>query len=96
MTTLQDLRRRREELLQLAARHHAVSVSVFGSVLREEDAPASDIDFLVEFAPEASLFDQVALQQDLEVLLGRRADVVTPGGVSPFLRERILKEALPL
>ena len=96
MRTLDHLNRYRNELLALASRHRAANVRVFGSVLRGDDHAGSDIDLLVEFAPDASLLDLVGLQQDAEALLGRRVDIVTPGGVSPFLRERILEEARPL
>jgi len=96
MHTLDHLRRHRDELLALAVRHRANDVRVFGSALRGDDHSESDIDLLVEFAPEASLLDLVGLQQDAEALLGRRVDIVTPGGVSPFLRQRILDEARPL
>jgi len=83
-------------LLALASRHHATRIRIFGSVARGEDKPGSDIDLLVDFAPEASLLDLVGLQQDAEALLGRQVDVVTPDGVSPFLREQILADARPL
>ncbi len=96
MTTLERLSHHRIELMRMAAAHKARTLSVFGSVARGEDKPDSDIDFLVEFEAGASLLDLVGLQQDIEALLGRRADVVTPNGVSPFLRERILREARPL
>lgn len=96
MTTLERLNSKRTELMRVAAAHKARSLCVFGSVARGEDKPDSDIDFLVEFEADASLLDLIGLQQDIEALLGRRADVVTPNGVSPFLRERILREARPL
>ncbi len=96
MSTLEYLNRHRDELLALAARHRASGVRIFGSALRGDDHAGSDIDLLVDFAPEASLLDLVGLQQDAEALLGRRVDIVTPGGVSPFLRQRILDEARPL
>lgn len=87
---------RRNDLLALATRHRALRIRIFGSVARGDDNPDSDIDLLVDFAPEASLLDLVGLQQDAEALLGRRVDVVTPDGISPFLRDRILGEARPL
>ena len=96
MSTLELLSERKTDLLRAAAHHRALSVRVFGSVARGEDEPASDIDFLVEFSPEASLLDLVALKQEIEEILGRKADIVTPEGVSPFLREKILGEARPL
>jgi len=95
-TTWETLTRRRLELVQTAAAHKARNLRVFGSVVRGEDGPDSDIDFLVDFAPDASLLDLIGLQQDLETLLGRRVDVVTPAGISQFLHDRVLQEARPL
>jgi len=96
MNTLELLSRRKPDLLRAIAHHRAISLRVFGSVARGEDGPASDIDLLVEFSPDASLLDLVGLKQAIEELLGRRADIVTPGGLSPFLRDRILEDARPL
>lgn len=96
MNTREMLHSRRDELLRAARRRHARSVRVFGSVARGDDSPDSDIDLLVEFEPEASLLDLVGLQQDVESLLGRRADIVTVEGVSPLLRDRIAAEAQAL
>jgi len=90
------LEREREEVMRAAARHFASNIRVFGSVARGEDGPDSDIDLLVDFAPQASLLDLIALKHELEQLLQRRTDVVTANGVSPFLRQRILDEARPL
>ena len=96
MSTLELLSQRKPALLRAAAHHRAFSLRVFGSVARGEDKPASDIDFLVEFSPDASLLDLVGLKQEIEGILGRQADIVTPDGVSPFLREKILDEARSL
>jgi predicted nucleotidyltransferase len=65
-------------------------------VTRGEAGSSSDIDFLVEMEPGRSFLDLVALWQDLEEVLGRRVDVITDGGVSQYLRDRIYAEAVPL
>ena len=90
------LEKSRGEILRLAALHGARSVRVFGSAARGEARPDSDIDLLVDLEPGRSLLDLVALKQDLEDLLGRRVDVVTVSGVSPYLREQILRDAVPV
>ena len=56
----------------------------------------SDLDLLVEMEPGRSLLDLVAIKQDLEELLGCKVDVVTEAAVSPYLRERVLNEAVLL
>jgi hypothetical protein len=96
MQTLDVLRSRRTEILATASRHGAHNVRVFGSVARGDDTSSSDIDLLVDFSPERSLYDLVGLQFDIESLLGRRADIVTEASLNALLRERILAEASPL
>jgi uncharacterized protein len=71
-------------------------VRVFGSAARGEAEPDSDIDFLVDFEPGRSLLDLSRLWQDLEELLGRQVDVVEPGGLHWYIRDRVLQEAVPL
>lgn len=93
---LSRLRDRREEILRYAAEHGARNVRVFGSIVRGDSDAGSDIDLLVEMEAGRSLIDLVGLWQDLEDLLGTRVDVLSDGGVSPHLRERIYAEALPL
>ncbi len=90
------LRSNKEAIDRIAKRHGAIRIRVFGSVARGEARENSDFDFLVAFEPSRSLFDLVALKQDLEACLGRKVDVVSEGGVSPYLRNRIFKEAVPL
>jgi len=90
---LQD---KREEILQLAARHGARNLRVFGSVARGEARPESDVDFLVELEPGRTLFDLGGLLMDLQDLLGRSVDVVTEKGLHWYIRDRVLKEAVPL
>lgn len=89
------LTRHKAEVKVLAARHKAVSVKVFGSVARQEDRPGSDLDLLVKFAPDASLFDQIELAQDLEDVLGVKVDVVSEGGLRQS-HDAIMAEAKPL
>ena len=83
-------------MLALAARHGARNVRVFGSIARGDAGPTSDLDLLVDVEPGRTLLDVIALEQDLEQLLGRRVEVLTAGGLSPYLRQRILAEAAEL
>jgi putative addiction module CopG family antidote len=71
------------------------SLALFGSVVRSAARPDSDIDVLVDVAPDAqfSLIDLVTVKDFLEDKLGRRVDVVTRGGLEPAIRDRVLREA---
>ncbi len=77
------VREHRDEVQSAVQRHRGVSFKVFGSAARGEDTDASDIDLLVRFAPESSLFDLLHLSDELERILGRRVDVVSEGGLKP-------------
>jgi predicted nucleotidyltransferase len=85
-----------EAILQIAAKHGARNVRVFGSVARGEADDQSDIDFLVDMEPGRSLLDLGGLLMDLQDLLGRNVDVVTERGLKPRIRERVLHEAVAL
>jgi uncharacterized protein len=86
----------RTAVLEIANRHGARNVRIFGSTARGEATAASDIDVLVTMEKGRSLLDLCALGNDLEDLLQRKVDVVTEPAISPHLRERILREAIPL
>lgn len=90
------LKEKRQEILQLAAKHGADHIRVFGSVARGEAKPDSDVDLLVDLAPGRSLMDHAALIIDLQRLLGCRVDVVTERGLRERVRQRVLAEAVPL
>lgn len=90
------LKDKREDILRICARYGAVRVRVFGSLARGEADQASDVDFLVELEPGRSLLDLGGLQYELEQLLGRKVDVVTERGLKLRIRERVLREAVPL
>ena len=93
---LELLRKKREAILEIAARHGARNVRVFGSSARGEADEESDIDLLVDLEPERSLLDHAALWLELQDVLGRRVDVVSGRGIKPRIRDRVLEEALPL
>jgi len=86
----------REDINRIAAAHGARNVRVFGSVGRGEASSSSDLDLLVEMSEGRSLLDLVALGEDLEEALGVVVDVVTEKSLSPYLRDRILAEAVSL
>jgi predicted nucleotidyltransferase len=90
------LKRYRAEILDVAMRHGARDVRVFGSLARGEGTEGSDLDLLVTLGEGRSLLDLVGLKQDLEDLVQRPVDVVTEQALSPYLRDRVLSEAAPL
>ena len=87
---------KRGEILRIAARHGVTRIQVFGSVARGDAGPQSDVDFLVEVGPKRSRFFPGGLIADLQELLGRKVDVTTKGGLHWYIRDRVLKEAVPL
>jgi predicted nucleotidyltransferase len=92
----QLLQEKREDILRIANKRGASNVRVFGSVARGEFDSTSDIDLLVDLEPGRSLFDLGGLLMDLQELLGHKVDVVTERGLRERIRERVLKEAIPL
>ncbi len=84
----------RQVIAEFCRRHHITEFAFFGSVLRDDFRPDSDVDVLVTFAPEArpSLMDLALMQDELERLLGRDVDLVEkPGLRNPFRRREILR-----
>jgi len=96
MRVLDLLQQKRNEILTIAAKHGAQDVRVFGSAVRGEDRPDSDIDLLVRRDAKTSRWFPAGLVLELEKLLGRRIEVVTDNGLNPYLRDSVLKEAIPL
>jgi predicted nucleotidyltransferase len=95
--TLDELRRsKRDEILRIAATHGASNVRVFGSLARGEGSPTSDIDFLVDMDPDRSLMDLGGLLMDLQEMLPARVDVATEKMLRPKIRERAMRDAVPL
>jgi uncharacterized protein len=84
-----------ERLAAFCRKHRIRKLSYFGSVLREDFRPDSDVDVLVEFEQEArvGLIRLAGIEIELGELLGRRVDLNTPGFLSPYFRDRVLKEA---
>jgi len=97
MSLQEILQEKRQEILDLADQHGALNVRVFGSVVRGEDTPDSDIDFLIDYdLQRTSSWFPAGLIVDLEELLGRKVDVVTEKGLHWYIRERVLAEAVSL
>jgi len=87
---------RRADILRIAAHYGATNVRIFGSSARGESGSGSDLDLLVDLAPGRTLLDMIAIEQDLQDLLGCKVDVVTEAAVSPYMRDAVLREAVRL
>lgn len=96
MTIKETIHTKREEILRIAAKHGVHRIRIFGSVARDEAAPQSDIDFLVEVGSKHSPFFPGGLIADLQDLLGCKVDIATKDGLHWYIRDRVLKEAVPL
>jgi predicted nucleotidyltransferase len=90
------LQSKRKEILEIARRHGAEQVRVFGSVARGEAGKDSDVDLLVRPGSQTSSWFPAGLILDLEELLGRRVDVLTEGALHWYIRDKVLAEAIPL
>jgi len=87
----------RDALAALCARHGIRRLALFGSALRDELGPDSDLDLLVEFSPERRVgLAFITIQAELTAFFGRKVDLATPGFLSPHFRQRVLHAAVPL
>ncbi len=84
----------KEALEQFCRRHHIRKLSIFGSALRDDFGPDSDLDILVEFEPDRTpglaFFE---MQDELSQLFGRRVDLNTPTFLSRYFRQDVLENA---
>jgi predicted nucleotidyltransferase len=90
------VRLRRAQILEIAAQNGVKRLRVFGSVARGTEDERSDVDFLVELAPDRSLLDLGNFLYEVRSLLGREVDVVTEKGLQHRIRDRVLAEAVDL
>ena len=88
----------REAVADFCRRHHVLRLSLFGSVLREDFRPESDVDVLVEFEPThvPGFIRMAAMENELSKLFDRKVDLLTPNSISHYFRAKVLREALTL
>ena len=96
MFSLETLRSHRNAILQAAARYGVRNIRVFGSVARGDATAGSDIDLLVELESGRSLIDRIAFMQEMEQLLGQKVDVVNERALHHLIRDKVMREVLPL
>lgn len=87
---------RRGELREVLRRHGVTNPEIFGSTARGDDHEDSDLDLLVDFAPDTSIIDIIGIQHELEDLLGVTVDLVARSGLKERVRARVEKDLLPL
>ena len=85
----------RERIAEFCRMHHIAKLALFGSVLREDFRPDSDVDVLVWFAPgqRVTLFDMVGMEEELSDIIGRRVDFRTPEDLSRYFRDQVVAQA---
>jgi uncharacterized protein len=88
----------REAVADFCRKHHIRRLALFGSVLRDDFRPESDVDVLVEFEPThvPGFFAFFEMERELSEALGRKVDLNTPNSLSKYFRARVLAEAVPL
>jgi uncharacterized protein len=96
LLTAENLREKRQAILEIARRHGAHDVRIFGSVARGDNTEASDLDLIVRFDEGRTLLDHGGLLMDLRDLLGMKVDVIDEEGMRPRFRDEVMKEAIPL
>jgi uncharacterized protein len=84
-----------EEIVEFCHRHPIAKLSLFGSVLRDDFGPESDVDMLVEFIPESRItyFDLAGMELELTEMVGRKVDLRTPKELSRYFRQKVLDSA---
>jgi uncharacterized protein len=96
MALRDDIRCQRDVVLQIAARHGASNVRLFGSVARGEERPDSDVDLLIDLDADRGFGDYLSLAEELESLLHRHVDLLLARSLSPHFRPFIEAEARPV
>ena len=83
-----------DKIAEFCRRHHIRNLALFGSVLRDDFGPNSDVDVLVEFEPgHVPGLPFLAMEAELSEILGRKVDLNTPNFLSPYFRDLVLMDA---
>ena len=83
-----------EEIAEICRRHRVRRMALFGSVLRDDFTPQSDVDVLIEYEPgHAGGFEFFRMRRELTTMLGREVDMHTAASLSPYFRQEVLDEA---
>ena len=91
-----DIEKLKKQITPILEEYGVRRASLFGSSARGQDTEGSDIDILVEFKEQKSLFDMAGLKRDLEEKLGKKVDVLTHKAVHPYIKENVERDALEI
>lgn len=94
MDLKQLLTEKREKIIQIAEKHGAYNIRIFGSVARGENNSNSDIDFLVDIESGRSLLNRIALMQELEDFLGCKVDIVKSENLPLLIKDKVFNETI--
>lgn len=85
-----------KKISDFCRRHHIIRMALFGSVLRDDFGPDSDIDVLIEFEPEftVGLLRMAGLELELSEVIGRKVDLRTPSELSRYFRDEVMRESV--
>ncbi|MFC5498946.1 nucleotidyltransferase family protein [Caenimonas terrae] len=96
MRPSEALQLHRARIREIALSHRVSDIRVFGSAMRGDDEPGSDLDLLVEPTAQTTLFDIGAIRFELKQLLGMDIDVLTPNALPEKFRAQVLRDARPV
>jgi predicted nucleotidyltransferase len=84
----------KKEIISILIKHGIKRISVFGSYARNEATPKSDLDLIVEFPKGITLLDHVGIEMELSEALNMKIDLLSRNGISPYIKDQVLKEAI--
>ena len=96
MSILDIMHEKKDEISSIANKYGVSNIQLFGSVARKEDTDKSDIDILIELEDDRSLFDLIGFKYSMEELLNKKVDVVTIDSLHETIREKVLREKIPI
>lgn len=96
MNTLDLIKDNRDEIYSVAFKYGVNKIRLFGSAARKEDNSGSDIDFLVDFDSDRSLFDLIGFKHSLEEIFNRKVDVITFDSLHQDIKEKVLNDMIEI
>ena len=84
----------KKKIISILIKHGIKKILVFGSYARNEATPKSDLDLIVEFPEGTSLLDHVGIEIELSEALNMKIDLLSRNGISPYIKDQVLKEAI--